>query len=133
MISAAVPAQRDRAVFQDVGAVGVLERQVRVLLDDEDGRAGAFEVGEDAEDLLDDLRREAGARFVEHQQFGRAIRARPIASICCSPPESENADCVRRSASAGKRVVHRREVGLDRRGGRRRTRPGECCRRRRAR
>jgi hypothetical protein len=29
--------------------------------------------------------------------FGRDIRARPIAAICCSPPESVPASCFRRS------------------------------------
>jgi hypothetical protein len=33
---------------------------------------------------------------------GRAISARPIASICCSPPESVPAAWRRRSASTGK-------------------------------
>ena len=33
--------------------------------------------------------------------FGSDIRARPIASICCSPPESVPASCIRRSASLG--------------------------------
>src|SRR6266581_3673565 len=34
--------------------------------------------------------------------FGRLIRARPMASICCSPPESVPAVWLRRSASLGK-------------------------------
>ena len=34
--------------------------------------------------------------------FGRAISARPIAHICCSPPESVPAFCARRSARRGK-------------------------------
>src|SRR6056297_1035522 len=33
---------------------------------------------------------------------GLVISARPMASICCSPPESEPADCARRSCSRGK-------------------------------
>ena len=32
---------------------------------------------------------------------GRAISARPIASICCSPPDSVPPTCLRRSASRG--------------------------------
>src|SRR3972149_6449861 len=35
--------------------------------------------------------------------FGRAMRARPMANICCSPPESVPVSCVFRSASSGKR------------------------------
>ena len=34
--------------------------------------------------------------------FGRLMSARPMASICCSPPESVPATCARRSASRGK-------------------------------
>ncbi len=34
---------------------------------------------------------------------GRLMSARPIASICCSPPESVPATCARRSARRGKR------------------------------
>src|SRR2546429_876878 len=38
---------------------------------------------------------------------GRAIRARAMASICCSPPESVPAVCRRRSARSGKWVATR--------------------------
>ena len=34
--------------------------------------------------------------------FGRDISALPMASICCSPPESDRAHCLRRSFSRGK-------------------------------
>ena len=36
------------------------------------------------------------------RSFGRDISARPIASICCSPPESVRAHCRRRSFRRGK-------------------------------
>ena len=36
--------------------------------------------------------------------FGWDIRARPMASICCSPPERVPASCVLRSSSLGKRL-----------------------------
>ena len=39
--------------------------------------------------------------------FGRAISARPIASICCSPPDSVPAICVRRSRRRGKSLKTR--------------------------
>ena len=35
--------------------------------------------------------------------LGRLISARPMASICCSPPESVPAACLRRSPRIGKR------------------------------
>ena len=37
------------------------------------------------------------------KSFGLAIRARPIANICCSPPDSVPASCFLRSANRGKR------------------------------
>ncbi len=39
--------------------------------------------------------------------FGRAIRARPMASICCSPPESVPAFCASRSLSRGNSSITR--------------------------
>ena len=39
--------------------------------------------------------------------FGRAMSARPIATICCSPPESVPASCERRSYTSGKSVYTR--------------------------
>jgi hypothetical protein len=36
------------------------------------------------------------------RSLGRAIRARPIATICCSPPDIVPAFCCRRSARRGK-------------------------------
>ena len=43
---------------------------------------------DDIEDLLHHERRKAHGRLVEHDQRGRAMSARAMASICCSPPES---------------------------------------------
>ena len=49
-----------------------------------------------------------GARPIDgssrSRSFGRAISARPIAHICCSPPDIVPAFCVRRSLSRGKSV-----------------------------
>ena len=36
-----------------------------------------------------------------HSSFGRAISARPIATICCSPPDSVPAIWLRRSFTRG--------------------------------
>src|SRR5207253_5281082 len=41
---------------------------------------------------------------------GRAISARPMATICCSPPESVPASCARRSARRGKKSNTRASV-----------------------
>ncbi len=43
---------------------------------------------------------------------GAPIRQRPIASICCSPPESVPALCRRRSASRGKSAITRSIAAL---------------------
>ena len=47
--------------------------------------------------------------------LGRAMSARPIAHICCSPPDIVPAFWARRSASRGKSVKTRADVLLDRR------------------
>ena len=56
----------------------------------------------------------SGARpfggLVEDQQAGLVISARPIASICCSPPESSLPRLRRRSARRGKRRYTRSSV-----------------------
>src|SRR5438034_9461108 len=48
--------------------VGDVERHVRVLLDEEHGRAGGADLADDTEDLLDQYRREAKGWLVEHKQ-----------------------------------------------------------------
>src|SRR5438034_10915315 len=48
--------------------VGDVERHVRVLLDDEHGRAGGADLADDTEDLLDQHRCEAKGWLVEHKQ-----------------------------------------------------------------
>ena len=44
--------------------------------------------------------------------FGLAISARPIASICCSPPESVPPACLRRSLSTREELEDVIEVGV---------------------
>src|SRR5206468_5894726 len=48
--------------------VGDVERHMRVLLDEEHGRAGGADLADDTEDLLDQYRREAKGWLVEHKQ-----------------------------------------------------------------
>src|SRR2546427_11826027 len=48
--------------------VGDVERHVRVLLDEEHGRAGGADLANDPEDLLDEQRREAKGWLVKHKQ-----------------------------------------------------------------
>ena len=40
------------------------------MFDEQDGDAGLFQLGDDAENFLDDQWRQTEAGFVEHQQFG---------------------------------------------------------------
>ena len=80
---------------------------------------------------------EAKARLVEQQQAGSDISARPIASICCSPPISVPASCCAALAGAGKRskpmLVRRSNFlacrGTDRRRARGSPRPSCSARR----
>jgi hypothetical protein len=53
------------------------------------------------EDELHHHRRETEARLVEQEQTRRAMSPRPIAHICCSPPESVPASWRSRSRSRG--------------------------------
>ena len=89
--------QDEAARREHVAAVGDRERDVRVLLDDEDRDAGLVHLLDDLEVPLD----EHGARPIDGSSisisFGRDISARAIATICCSPPESVPASCARRS------------------------------------
>src|SRR4051794_24118005 len=78
----------DPAVFQDVAVIGIAQRDIGVLLGDDKADAGLLvEPGDDLEDLLDQLRREAERGFIEQYQ-PRPRHQRPAsATICCSPPE----------------------------------------------
>src|SRR5712692_11362965 len=65
----ALALDRHVADLQHVRARCSLERDVRVLLDDEHRQAiVGIELFDDAEDLLDDRRREPERRLVQHQQ-----------------------------------------------------------------
>ena len=74
--------------LQDVGAIGDRERLRDVLLGEQHGRPAPADRPHAFEHLVHEQRRQAERRLVEQQQLGRAISARPIASICCCPPES---------------------------------------------
>ena len=79
----------DLAVRQDVAAVGDLEREVHVLLDEQHAAAMLLrELAHERQQPLDDHRARArdSARRAAAASGGRAS-ARATASICCSPPE----------------------------------------------
>ena len=69
----------DVALLDHHMAVGEFEQRVDMFVDQENGLALGFQPFEARPDLVADERRQA---------LGRLIRLRPIASICCSPPES---------------------------------------------
>jgi hypothetical protein len=78
----------DRAAVEHDCVLGEVEREARVLLDEHEGQiVFAFEPAERREQHVDDDRRQAFERLVHQQKRGLLISARPIASICCSPPE----------------------------------------------
>lgn len=78
----------EAAVREDVGAVGEGEGLGRVLLHDEDGNVLRAQGREGFEDEVDHHGSEAERWLVEYMRSpGSDMRARPMASICCSPPE----------------------------------------------
>ena len=94
-----LPVQHDR------GDVGDAEHLVGELLDDQDRHV----VGGDAlHDLVELLDTTSGASPIDSSSsrstFGSVAIARAIASICCSPPESVPAICLRRSLRRGNRA-----------------------------
>src|SRR3989475_5514281 len=64
----AAPLADDRAVLEEVRAVGEAERGPDVLLDEEDGDPGPVDLREHAQHRLDDARREAEGGLVEHEE-----------------------------------------------------------------
>ena len=93
----------DAPGLQQVGVVGELERERRVLLDQQ--HADAVLLVDRAQDLEISCTT-SGARpndgSSSSSRRGRSISAREIASICCSPPESVPACWRRRSFRRGK-------------------------------
>src|SRR5207302_1747429 len=59
----------DRTGLEDIRAVRDLERLRRVLLDEEDRDALRVDLTDDLEDGLDEDRREAERRLVEHEEL----------------------------------------------------------------
>ena len=57
------------AGFQDVAIVGYLQRRAGILFDQEDGHAGALEIGDDPEYLAHHQRRQTQAGLIEQQQL----------------------------------------------------------------
>ena len=103
---------RDEAVDHDIAAMRELERVEGILLDQKHGQALLrVEFADGVEDLL---ARSAGARPSDgsssSSRRGRAISARAIASICCSPPDSVPPRWCRRSLQAREQREHALEI-----------------------
>jgi hypothetical protein len=79
--------QRDPAPIEYIGAVGHLQRQIEMLLDD-NHRDFLGEIDQSLCDLFDHPDPHAFGRLVEQRTLGSDNRARAMASILRSPPES---------------------------------------------
>jgi hypothetical protein len=77
----------DRPLFEHVDAVGEIEREVHVLLGEQDGEALTLEPADLYAQVPDDQGREAFGGLIEQQQLGLPMSVRAMVSICCSPPE----------------------------------------------
>ena len=101
MSSCAVVSVGDRAGDHDELALGERRRDAEVLLDDEQ----AHPAGGEVLDRLDRPSTIVGARPSDGSSMissrGLVSSARPIASICCSPPESDVPLTFLRSPSRG--------------------------------
>ena len=104
-----VPESVISAVDHDVAAMRELERMEGVLLDQEHGELFASRLSSRMASKI--CRTISGARPSEgsssSSRRGRAISARAIASICCSPPESVPPRWCRRSLRRGNSVKTR--------------------------
>ncbi len=63
------PVQPHAAGVEKIGIIAAFQRQLHILLDQQDGDARLGEIEDNMEDLLDDLRREAERGFVQHQKL----------------------------------------------------------------
>ena len=92
----------DGSGLQYISKVRHLQRHVGVLLDEQDGDAFLVNGADDVKDSLHHQRRQTQRRLIHHEDLGSVINARPVASICCSPPDRVPASWRRRSFIRGK-------------------------------
>src|SRR5216117_4140103 len=76
----------DAAFLEHVVPVGDARQGTQILVDDQDGEARGLQSLDRAVDLDADERREASVASSRMSMRGLVISARPMASICCSPP-----------------------------------------------
>ena len=94
------PFQGDSAAIEYIGVIGDAQREIEMLLDEDDADL-VSQIAQPFGDLLDDTDPHALGRLVEQKSVGFASSARPIASILRSPPHRVPAVCSRRCASLG--------------------------------
>src|ERR1700689_1948193 len=75
------------AAIENDDVVGDVEGQFRALLDQHDGEAAFLQFADGRHHFGDDLRRQPSDGSSISSTRGLAISARPMASICCSPPD----------------------------------------------
>ena len=130
--------QHDLAGLEHVAALGDVEREVRVLLDQQDRRALLVDLGDRLVDALDEDRRDAHRRLVEQQQLRArpSARARSRASAArrrtSCPPSASRAPCRRgnssKTRSRSSSIARCRGAGRRRaRGSRARSCAGSTC------
>lgn len=82
------PVQHHLALLRHLGAVGTGQDLAVVPVHDEGADAGLAHLADDAPDVGGDQRRQASVASSSTSSSGYVISARPMESICCSPPES---------------------------------------------
>ena len=95
--------QRDPPDLEHVRAARRAQRELRVLLDDEDGQPSfSFRSPRIRKISRTTIGASPSDGSSSSRSRGRDMSARAIASICCSPPESVPACCWRRASRNGK-------------------------------
>src|SRR3954471_38014 len=69
LLDTCIPRQNRASALDRIEAVAEIECGMHVLLDEQDDRAGAFELSDDRENLLGNHRRQALARLIDEQCF----------------------------------------------------------------
>ena len=92
---------RDDALEDDGRPVGDGQRGPGELLDQQDREPARRQLADLVVELADHDRRQTHGELVEQQDLRSVAKARASASICCSPPDSVPAICLRRPLSCG--------------------------------
>ena len=100
-VSSPAAGKRHAALLEAIDAVRHVQRLHDVLLDDDDGRALALMRRQRCVDVADDDGRQAERDFVAEQQARVGHQRAADGTICCWPPDSAVAGCVRRSRRIG--------------------------------